>query len=154
MTLKAIKSAFIALMKTKYPLSAYKYYSMAVVEGYQRPCFFTDIQIDESEPLGRNTYRYRGHFDVELLQKVVDEGQALDCFDTLRNLFGISVKVGDRAIKVLGMDYSYSGTDGNVMMMSVDLEWTDTIAHEAPPGSDVVMETLGYEQKLTIDYEK
>ncbi len=154
MTLKAIKTALITLMKTAYSSDDYKYYSMAVTEGYTRPCIFTDIQIDGSEALGYNTYHHRGHFDIEFLQKVIDEGAALDFFDAMKSLFGLYVAVDDRVVKVLGMDYSYSGTGDNVMMISVDLEWTDEITHADLPGADSTMESLEYTQELTIDYEE
>lgn len=132
MTLSDIKKACLLVMKTKYPTSTYKYYSNAVVEKFQRPCFFTELTIDRCEPASSKADRIQADFSIEILQDVVDEAKALEIAQTLRTAFGryfIVQKTGesDRAIDVIGYDFEFAGTEDNVPIITVNLEWFDGI---------------------------
>lgn len=131
MTLTDIKKKCLQIMKVHYPTSQYKYYSNAVVESFIRPCFFTEISIEQSESLSSDAERYRGMFSIEILQDVIDETKALEIGTTLRKDFGRYFMVtpadgsGQRAVKVVGYDFDFVGTDNNVPVITIDLEWTD-----------------------------
>lgn len=130
-TLTDIKKRCLAIMKQHYPTTKYKYYSNAVVESFSRPCFFTELSIEQSEVLSSDAERYRGNFSAEILQDKVDEAEALEIGMTLRNAFGRYFMVtpadnsGQRAVKVVGYDFDFVGTDNNVPVITIDLEWTD-----------------------------
>ena len=130
MTLSEIKKACIAVMKTKYPASTYKYYSNAVVERFERPCFFTEINIEQSEPASSGADHFLATFSIEVLQDVVNEAKALEIASTLRKAFGRYVLVKqtdqkDRAVNVRGFDLEFAGTDDNIPVISVSLDWHD-----------------------------
>lgn len=55
MTLLEVKKGLLARMKEAFPTSKYKYYSMAVSEGFQRPCFFTQLKPTDTSPRNYNT---------------------------------------------------------------------------------------------------
>ena len=128
MTLSDIKKACLLVMKTKYPTSKYKYYSNAVVEKYERPCFFTELNVDHAEPASSGTDHIQATFSIEILQDVVDEAKAFEIADTLRTTFGryfIVQKTGqpNRAVDVTGYDFEFAGTDDNIPVISFTLDW-------------------------------
>ena len=130
MTLSEIKKACIAVMQTKYPTSQYKYYSNTVVERYERPCFFTELNIDQSEPASSGADHILATFSIEILQDVLNEAKALEIATTLRGAFGRYVLVKqtdqpDRAVDIRGYDFEFAGTEDNIPVISVMLEWYD-----------------------------
>lgn len=133
MTLADIKKSCLEIMKQHYPTTEYKYYSNAVVESFERPCFFTEISIEQSEPVSSGAEHFLGLFSVEILQKVIDEKAALEVATTLKKAFGryFMVTLGDtteeRTVKVKGYDFDFVGTENNVPIITVDLEWYDCI---------------------------
>ena len=139
MKLSEIKTAFVGLMKTVYPETEYHYPSAAVVENYTRPCFCVDLFVDPAEPASRSVRHNTGTFEIKFLPDRVDEYQSLRVVDTLRDLFGYAVKVGDRYVKVLGSEFDYDGTDDNVATLTFTLDWYDMIREPGtvPPMLDV-----------------
>ena len=114
-------------METIFPKSEYKYYSMDVVEGFDRPCFFTQLKPVDTNPQNFNTRNNILTFYITHFQKEVDEYEMLSVIDQLRNLFGLAVKIGDRAVKVDNFEWDYVGTDRNIVEISVDIQWMDKI---------------------------
>lgn len=145
MRLKELKTALLELMQSKYPKTKYKYYSNAVVEKYQRPCFFTQLKLSPQEPTNYNTRTNRASFYIEFMQKTINEPEQLDMIDELRELFGLFVKVGDRALDVLNFEFDYIGTDRNTLEISIDLEWSEKIMHKE---TAEIMETLGLNETI------
>ena len=130
MTLQEIKKRLLQIMKVHYPTSQYKYYSNAVVESFTRPCFFTELSIDSSEPASTGAEHYRAEFSIEILQDVVDEAKSLEIANTLRTAFGryivVTLPSGEkRAVDVVGYGFEFTGTDDNVPVITVMLEWYD-----------------------------
>ena len=129
-TLLDIKKKCLEIMKEHYPLTEYRYYSNAVVESFIRPCFFTEISLEQSEPLSSDSERYRGNFSIEILQDVIDESAALEIGMTLKQDFGRYFIVtpadntGQRSVNVTRYDFDFVGTDNNVPVITIDLEWT------------------------------
>ena len=129
-TLLDIKKKCLEIMKQHYPTTTYKYYSNAVVESFERPCFFTEISIDSTDAASSDSEHYSGQFSIEILQDVIDESACLEMANTLRAAFGryFMVDVGEgkqRAIKVKAYDFDFVGTDNNVPVITIDLEWFD-----------------------------
>ena len=130
MTLSEIKKACILVMKTQYPASTYKYYSNAVVEKFERPCFFTELSVDHAEPASSGTDHIQATFSIEVLQDVVNESESLEIASALKSAFGryfIVQKAGepDRAVDVTGFDFEFAGTDDNIPVISFTLDWYD-----------------------------
>ncbi len=129
MTLSEVKKALLELMQTIFPAEAYKYYSMAVIEDYDRPCFFTQIKPVTMAPANYNSRNNTISFYITYMQEEIDEADALDVIQKLRDLFGLAVKVNDRAVKVVGFDYDFIGSNRNIPEITVDFEWMDRIEH-------------------------
>lgn len=129
MTLTELKKGLLELMSTIYPNTEYKYYAMDVVEGFQRPCFFTQLKPVDTDPNNYNTRNNKLTFYIDYFQLEVDEADMLDKIDRLRNLFGLSINIHNRAVKVSGYEWDFVGTERNVAEIRVDLQWSDQIPH-------------------------
>lgn len=129
MTLSELKKGLLSLMQTIYPETEYKYYGMDVSEGFERPSFFTQIKPVEMDPNNYNSRNNRVTFFIDYMQEIVDEVDALDKIQQIRDSFGLAVKIGDRAVKVVSYDYDFIGTERNIPEISIDLEWMDRIDH-------------------------
>lgn len=129
MTLSELKKGLLSLIQTIYPETKYKYYGMDVSEGFERPSFFTQIKPVEMDPNNYNSRNNRVTFFINYMQEVVDEVDALEKIQQIRDMFGLAVKIGDRAVKVVSFDYDFIGTERNIPEISIDLEWMDRIEH-------------------------
>ena len=129
MTLSELKKGLLSLMQTIYPETEYKYYGMDVSEGFERPSFFTQIKPVDMDPNNYNSRNNRVTFFIDYMQEIVDEVDALDKIQQIRDSFGLAEKIGDRAVKVVSYDYDFIGTERNIPEISIDLEWMDRIDH-------------------------
>ncbi len=129
MTLTELKAGLIGILKTKYP--KYKYYSTAVVENYDRPCFFTQLKPIDMGTENYNSRKNRVVFYITYMAKTAKESEALRMIDEIRDLFGMYVKIAGRVAYVDGFDWNFVGTDKNIPEMSVELYWLDRIEHPA-----------------------
>lgn len=143
MTLKELKSGIVTLIKSQFP--NIKIYSMSVVENVKRPAFFMQLKPTTMEPTNYNSRRNQVSLYIDYLQKVIDEGEILEVIDSLRDLFGLSIKIGDRAVDVIGFDYDFIGTERNIAEISIDLEWSDRIIRNV---TAPLMETLELNEEL------
>lgn len=114
-------------MMTVFPEEEYKYYSMDVVEGFDRPCFFTQLKPVDTSPQNFNTRNNILTFYITYFQKEVDEYEMLSVIDQLRNMFGFAVKICGRAVKVDNFEWDFVGTNRNVTEISFDIQWLDKI---------------------------
>ena len=64
------------------------------------------------------------------MQEKNDETEVLDMIDEIRELFGLAVQIGDRAVKVADFDWNYTGANNNIPEISIELQWHDKIEHK------------------------
>ena len=128
MTLIDVKKALLDLLKSEFP--DYKYYSTDVIEAYDRPCFFTQLKPLEVSPVNYNTMYNSMAFYITYLQKSKDEVETLRVIDRIKDIFGLFVKVGSRAIDVKGFDWDYVGIDRNIPQITINLELCNLITHQ------------------------
>lgn len=103
---------------------------MAVVENYERPCFFTQLLPVDMRPENYNSRRNEVVFYITILLDEADEARMLDMIQRIRDLFGLNVMIGDKSVNVTDFDWNYAGTDRNIPELSVSLEWLDRIEHK------------------------
>lgn len=127
MTLTELKAGLIGILKTKYPKC--KYYSAAVVENYDRPCFFTQLKPVDMDAENYNSRKNRVIFYITYMAKTVNEADDLRMIDEIRDLMGLYVKIAGRVVYVEGFDWNFVGTDRNIPEISVELYWLDRIEH-------------------------
>lgn len=129
MTIKQVKNGLIACMQTIFPKSEYKYYSMAVVEKYDRPCFFVQLKATDTSPANYNSRNMYATLYVDYFGKTVNESEMFDLIQKLQDGFGLAVKIGDRAVYVENMDWDFIGTERNHLQIVIDLMWKIRIDH-------------------------
>lgn len=151
MTISDVKVRCLELIKTAYP--SYKYYSNAVVEKIERPSFVTQIRPIIMEPVNYNSRNNVVALTVTYFQKVASEPDALKVIQTIRNLFGLAVRVRledeNRAVKVTEFEYDFIGTERNIPQITITMEWMDVISH---PDDSELMENLTLNEELKIQY--
>lgn len=145
MTIAEVKKGLLLKMQEAFPKETYKYYAMEVKEGFTRPSFFTQLKPVSMEPCNYNSRSSQAAFYITYFQKTIDEAEALDVIQKLRDLFGLYVKIGDRAVKILDYDYEFSGKEKNIAEITVDIEWMDCIPHE---NNAPVMERMQISRKV------
>ena len=107
-------------MMTKFPAEQYTYYSQMVVEGYERPSFFTQLKPISMEPVNYNSRKNHVTFYIDYMQEIADEVDALEVIMKIMDLFGTDVRVGDRSVDVTGFDYEFIGSKRNIPEMTID----------------------------------
>ncbi|MCI8408705.1 MAG: hypothetical protein HFJ09_05460 [Lachnospiraceae bacterium] len=130
MTLIEVKKGLNEALQTLYQPPKYQFYGVDVVEGYQRPCFFTKLQSIQMQPENYNTYFNQAAFYITYMQKEVDEVDIMKKVEEIKELFKLYIKIGKRAIDVTNFDYDFIGNDKNILEISIDLEWMDRIEHK------------------------
>ena len=147
MILNDLKGRCVEIVHDLYPNM--KIYSMAVTENFKRPAIFMVLEPMVAEPTNYNSRHNLFTLYITLFQKVIDEYEALDFIENIRDTFGLSIKVGDRAVKVVDFSYDFTGTNRNIPEISLDLEWYDRISHQETAD---LMETAVINQNLEEEY--
>ena len=129
MTLGEVKKGMLLAMQKIFPKSKYKYYSMAVVENYERPCFFTQLKVSSSRAVNYNARQIEGTLYIDFFDETVDEARALIMVQMLQEVFGLSVPVGKRFVFIENIDYDFIGTEKTHLQLMIDLMWTAQIDH-------------------------
>jgi len=135
-----LKKAVIDLLKEAYPAPKYRYYGIEVSEGYQRPAFFVDLRLrsrnDETANIISKMYDVTiTHFPKRIKETVytamIDDIAALLMQkDTRKRKPRMTLKVGDRYIKVEDYAYDYAGKNNNLLQ----IEWSMTFCDFAEEG--------------------
>lgn len=129
MTIAEVKKGLLDQMKTVFPEQKYTYYSQAVVEGFRRPSFFTQIKLVDADLLNYNSRLIRAALYIDYMQESTDEADSLDVIQKIKEVFGLAVRIGDRAVHVTGIDWDFIGAERNILEISVDIEWGERIEH-------------------------
>lgn len=145
MTISELKKGLLDLMQSNFPAKKYKYYAMDVKEGYKRPSFFTKLKPVSMEASNYNTRNNQVMFIINFMQERIDEVEALATIQQIRDLFGLSVKIGDRAVDVTGFDFDFVGSEQNIPEITIDLEWMDRIEHTV---DEPVMKSVEINRKM------
>lgn len=130
MTLIEVKKGLNEALQKLYQKPEYQIYGVDVVEGYQRPCFFTKLQSIQMRPENYNTYFNQAAFYITYMQNEVDEVDMMKKVEEIKGLFNLYIKVGKRAIDITNFDYDFIGNNKNILEISIDLEWMDRIEHK------------------------
>ena len=130
MTLLEVKKGLLAKMKEAFPASKYKYYSTAVSEGFQRPCFFTQLKPTDTSPRNYNSRNMQATLYITFFQRSVDEAESLEIIQKIQDIFGLYVKINNRVIHVTNMDWDFIGKENNIPEIRIDLLWGEKIEHK------------------------
>lgn len=99
-----------------------KIYSKEVVDGYDVPCFFTEIDDNGYTIEGYNLASYEPSYTIIYFQKIADDIDQLKKLAEIRALFGKAVKVGDRYAKVSEIEMGHSGERKTVTQYTINFD--------------------------------
>lgn len=139
-----IKKAVNQLLKERYPPPQYKIYGKEIKEGYEAPCFFTEI-IDKGSRAQTKNFA-QGGFTVKIIyfQQEKNELDQLEKADEIKSLFGLVFCVGQRKLTVGECSHEFIGEYSDILEISIDIDYMEnTRRNETKP----FMETLGMSMK-------
>lgn len=125
-----IKKAVNGLLKGRYPPPQYKIYGKEIREGYEAPCFFTEILDGGSRAETRNFAR--GSFTVKItyFQKERNEFDQLEKVDEIKELFGLVFCVGNRKLTVGDFSHDFIGEYQDILQISVEIDYKENTQKE------------------------
>lgn len=103
---------------------------MEIKEGYDTPSFFTEI-VDKGSR--GNTQNFAsGGFTIKItyFQDHKNELDQLEKVDTIKELFGMVFKVGDRRLTVGDYSHDYIGEYSDILQISVDIDYKENTQKE------------------------
>ncbi len=116
----AIKTAINDLLSKATGL---KIYGKEVVEGYETPSLFTE---KVSKPFQRETIGFaKSGFTIKItyFQSSPDELEQMRLLDTVREAFGMTVKIENRTLTVGEITHDYVGQKEDILQISVDFDF-------------------------------
>ena len=125
-----VKRAANCLLRGRYPPPGYKIYGKEIREGYESPCFFTEI-VDKGSRAETLNFA-GGGFTVKItyFQRERDELDMLEKADGIKELFGAVFRVGERRLTVGEYSYDFIGEFQDILQVSVDFEYRENTRME------------------------
>ena len=137
-----IKKAINGLLKGRYPPPQYKIYGKEIREGYDAPCFFTEILDRGSRAETRNFAK--GGFTVKItyFQTAKNELDQLEKVDEIKDLFGLFFCVGDRKLTIGEFSHDYIGEYQDILQISIEIDYKENTQKEdtAPIAREIGVE--------------
>lgn len=127
-----IKKAVNELLKRRYPPPQYRIYGKEIQEGYEAPCFFTEILDGGSSAETKNFAK--GSFTVKItyFQETKNELEQLEKVDEIKDLFGLFFCVGDRKLTTGEFSHTYIGEYQDILQISIDIDYRENTRKEDP----------------------
>ncbi|MCI8951616.1 MAG: hypothetical protein HFG49_16615 [Lachnospiraceae bacterium] len=118
------------MLKGRYPPPQYKIYGKEIREGYDAPCFFTEILDRGSRAETRNFAK--GGFTVKItyFQTEKNELDQLEKVDEIKDLFGLFFCVGDRKLTVGDFSHDYIGEYQDILQISIEIDYKENTQKE------------------------
>ena len=137
-----IKKAINGLLKGRYPPPQYKIYGKEIREGYDAPCFFTEILDRGSRAETRNFAK--GGFTVKItyFQTEKNELDQLEKVDEIKDLFGLFFCVEDRKLTIGEFSHDYIGEYQDILQISIEIDYKENTQKEdtAPIAREIGVE--------------
>lgn len=118
-----IKKALNSLLKKKYP--ELKIYGKEIKEGYDVPCFFTEIVNAQSKAQNRNFEKISFTLYITYFQEIKSELEQLKKVDEIKEMFGMKFKVGNALLTTGEYAYDFIGEYSDILRISVDFEYLE-----------------------------
>lgn len=130
------------MLKGRYPPPQYKIYGKEIREGYDAPCFFTEILDRGSRAETRNFAK--GGFTVKMtyFQTAKNELDQLEKVDEIKDLFGLIFYVGDRKLTIGDFSHDYIGEYQDILQISIEIDYKENTQKEdtAPVAREIGVE--------------
>lgn len=130
------------MLKGRYPPPQYKIYGKEIREGYDAPCFFTEILDRGGKAETRNFAK--GGFTVKItyFQTAKNELDQLEKVDEIKDLFGLFFCVGDRKLTIGEFSHDYIGEYQDILQISIEIDYKENTqkADTAPIAREIGVE--------------
>lgn len=130
------------MLKGRYPPPQYKIYGKEIKEGYDAPCFFTEI-IDKGSRAETKNFA-KGGFTIKIIyfQAEKSEMDQLEKADEIKDLFGLIFYVGDRRLTVGEFSHDYIGEYQDILQISIEIDYKENTQKEdtAPVAQELGVE--------------
>lgn len=123
-----IKKAVNQLLKEHYPEIGR--YGKEIREGYQTPCFFTEIIDNGSRTESKNFARGSFTIKITYFQEKQNELDQLKKLDELKELFELVFLVGNRHLIIQEFSHDYIGEYSDILQISVDISYYENVRKE------------------------
>ena len=137
-----IKKAVNELLKGRYPPPQYKIYGKEIKEGYDAPCFFTEI-LDRGGK-GETKNFAKGGFTIKItyFQAEKNELDQLEKVDEIKDLFGLIFCVGDRKLTIGDFSHDYIGEYQDILQINIEIDYKENTQKEdtAPVAREIGVE--------------
>ena len=130
------------MLKGRYPPPQYKIYGKEIREGYDAPCFFTEILDRGSRAETRNFAK--GGFTVKItyFQTAKNELDQLEKVDEIKDLFGLFFCVGNRRLTIGDFEHDVIGEYQDILQISIEIDYKENTQKEdtAPVAREIGVE--------------
>ncbi len=118
------------MLKGRYPPPQYKIYGKEIQEGYDAPCFFTEILDKGSKAETKNFAK--GGFTVKItyFQKEKNEFDQLEKVDEIKCLFGLFFCTGNRKLTIGEFSHDYIGEYQDILQISIEIDYKENTQKE------------------------
>lgn len=132
------------MLKGRYPPPQYKIYGKEIREGYDAPCFFTEILDRGSRAETKNFAK--GGFTIKITYFQVEKNELdqLEKVDEIKDLFGLFFCVGDRKLTVGEFSHDYIGEYQDILQISIEIDYKENTRKEdaAPVAQEIGVEIV------------
>lgn len=130
------------MLKGRYPPPQYKIYGKEIREGYDAPCFFTEILDRGSRAETRNFAKGGFTIKITYFQAEKNELDQLEKVDEIKDLFGLIFCVGDRKLTIGDFSHDYIGEYQDILQISIEIDYKENTQKEdtAPVAREIGVE--------------
>ena len=130
------------MLKGRYPPPQYKIYGKEIREGYDAPCFFTEILDRGSRAETKNFAKGGFTIKITYFQAEKNELDQLEKVDEIKDLFGLIFCVGDRKLTVGEFSHDYIGEYQDILQISIEIDYKENTQKEdtAPVAREIGVE--------------
>ena len=118
------------MLKGRYPPPQYKIYGKEIREGYDAPCFFTEILDRGSRAETRNFAKGGFTIKITYFQNGKNEVDQLEKVDEIKDLFGLIFCVGDRKLTIGDFSHDYIGEYQDILQISIEIDYKENTRKE------------------------
>lgn len=130
------------MLKGRYPPPQYKIYGKEIREGYDAPCFFTEILDRGSRAETKNFAKGGFTIKITYFQAEKNELDQLEKVDEIKDLFGLIFCVGDRKLTIGDFSHDYIGEYQDILQISIEIDYKENTQKEdtAPVAQEIGVE--------------
>ena len=130
------------MLKGRYPPPQYKIYGKEIREGYDAPCFFTEILDRGSRAETRNFTKGGFTIKITYFQAEKNELDQLEKVDEIKDLFGLIFCVGDRKLTIGDFSHDYIGEYQDILQINIEIDYKENTRKEdtAPVAREIGVE--------------